>query len=83
MTLYHVADYLNCHYTTAHRLAQRGVLAVFRLGSDYRIRRADLEDWMAQQRAVSVEKAPLTDSEPKAAKPLAEQRVVRKPKSRR
>jgi excisionase family DNA binding protein len=74
MTLHQVADYLNCHYTTAYRLVRQSGLPTLRLGSDYRIRRADLEEWIAQQR-VLVEKTPLTDSEPQVAKPL--------PKSRR
>ncbi len=68
MTLRDVARYLSCHYTTVYRLVQRGGLPVFHLGSDYRIRRADLEEWIQQQSVVPGGKAALTDSEPKVAK---------------
>jgi excisionase family DNA binding protein len=51
MTMREVADYLHCHYSTLHRLVrQGGLFPVFRLGGDYRCRRADLEKWIAQQR---------------------------------
>ena len=44
-----------------YRLVLRGALPVFLLGSDYRIRRADLEEWIAQQSVVP-------GPEPKVAK---------------
>jgi excisionase family DNA binding protein len=47
MTLQGVARYLHCHYTTVKRLVHAGGLPVFRLGSDSRIMRADLEKWIA------------------------------------
>jgi excisionase family DNA binding protein len=49
MTLYGVADYLNCHYSTVHRLIRQGGLPVFRLGGDFRVWRTDLVEWIAQQ----------------------------------
>ena len=49
LTLRGVADYLNCHYTTVYRLVRQRGLPVFHVGSDYRVRRADLEKWIAQQ----------------------------------
>ena len=55
MTLYDVAGYLNCHYSTVYRLIQRGGFPVFRLGSDFRIRRRDLVKWIAQQQQVVAE----------------------------
>jgi excisionase family DNA binding protein len=49
MTLHDVANYLNCHYTTFWRIVQRGELPAFRLGGDFRVRRIDLEKWLADQ----------------------------------
>ena len=61
MTLRDVARYLNCHYSTAYRLLRLSGLPAFSLGSDYRIRRVDLEKWIAQQSVVP-------GPEPKVAK---------------
>src|SRR5271155_2127086 len=58
MTLHDVARYLNCHYTTVYRLIQRGGFPVFPLGSDFRVGRADLEEWIVQQHAVSETESP-------------------------
>jgi len=71
MTLRDVADYLNCHYMTIYRLIKSGALPAFRIGSDFRFRRADLKKWIAQQH-VGVE-----SGAPKAPT----QRVARKPRS--
>jgi excisionase family DNA binding protein len=43
MTLQDVADYLLCHYTTIYRMVRRGQLPAFRLGSDFRFRRSDVD----------------------------------------
>jgi len=58
MTLHQVADYLHCHYITAYRLIHRGELPAFRVGSDWRFRRIDLDKWIAQQHL------PMAPSEP-------------------
>jgi excisionase family DNA binding protein len=58
MTPNDVASYLNCHYVTVYRLIHRGGLPVFRLGSDFRIQRADLENWITQQHVVANAKKP-------------------------
>ena len=50
MTLREVADYLHCHFITVYRLIKTEGLRAFRLGSDWRFRRADLEMWIARQR---------------------------------
>jgi len=52
MTLHEVANYLNCHWFTVYRLVRRGALPAFRLGSNYRVRRTDLEKWIADRRVV-------------------------------
>jgi excisionase family DNA binding protein len=49
MTLKEAADYLKCHYTTVYRLVRQRGLPVFRLGSDFRVLRGDLDKWIAQR----------------------------------
>jgi len=49
MTLQDVADYLHCHYTTAYRMVCDGRLPGFQVSSLWRFRRADLQNWVAQQ----------------------------------
>ena len=58
MTVREVADYLNCHYSTIYRLLGNGAIPAFRLGADWRFRRADIEQWIKEQAVVS-------ESEPK------------------
>jgi len=69
-----VARYQNCHYVTVYRLIQRGGLPVFRLGSDFLIRRGDLEKWIAQQ-LVGAESGAPKGPEPKIAKTRPKARV--------
>jgi excisionase family DNA binding protein len=47
MTLHGVADYLNCYWGTVYKLIRRGEFPAFRVGSDYRFRRADIDEWIA------------------------------------
>ena len=42
MTLGEIADFLKVHRSTLYRLIKQRKLPVFRIGSDYRARRADL-----------------------------------------
>jgi excisionase family DNA binding protein len=49
MTLREAAEYLKCHQTTMYRLIKRGELPAFRVGADWHLRRADFEEWIAQQ----------------------------------
>jgi excisionase family DNA binding protein len=49
MTLHHIANYLKLHYMTVYRLIKTRSLTAFRLGGDFRVRRSDLEKWIAQQ----------------------------------
>jgi excisionase family DNA binding protein len=41
-----VAALLRCHPSTVYRMLRRRELRAFKLGSDWRFLRADLEDWM-------------------------------------
>src|SRR5277367_4284230 len=66
MTLYHVANYLKLHYMTVYRLIKTRSLPAFRLGSDFRVWRSDLEQWIAQQH-VPAGKAARTTSLPARA----------------
>jgi excisionase family DNA binding protein len=49
MTMRQAADYLHCDYNTVGKIVRRGDIPVFRVGSEYRIRREDLRKWIAQQ----------------------------------
>ncbi len=50
MTLREVADYLQCHYTTAYFLARRGDIPSFRLsrhGGGWRFLKSEIDKWIA------------------------------------
>jgi excisionase family DNA binding protein len=47
MNVGQVADYLDCHPATIRGLLRRRKIAALRLGSDWRLRRADIEIWIA------------------------------------
>jgi excisionase family DNA binding protein len=49
MTMGDVADYLQCHPSTVYRLLKGGEIPGFRLGSDWRFRRSELDKWIAQR----------------------------------
>ena len=49
MTIQEAAEYLNCHHVTVRRLLAQGELRAFRLGSSWRFRREDIDQWIAQQ----------------------------------
>jgi excisionase family DNA binding protein len=48
LTLQDVADYLHCHYTSAHRLARRGDIPSFRLGGSWRFLKSEVDEWIAK-----------------------------------
>jgi excisionase family DNA binding protein len=48
MTLRQVAQYLNCSYATAHKLAQRGEIPSFRLGGSWRFLKSEIDKWIAK-----------------------------------
>jgi len=58
MTIHHVADYLKLHYIMVYRLVKTRRLPAFRLGSDFRVRRSDLEKWIAERRVPARESKP-------------------------
>ena len=45
MTLQEVAAYLQCHPSTIYRLLKNGLIPAFKLGSDWRFNREELEAW--------------------------------------
>ena len=47
MTLRDVAEYLHCHYTTAHRLARLGSIPSFMLGGSWRFLKSEIDEWIA------------------------------------
>ena len=49
LTLDEVAAYLKAGKRTVYRLAQKGEIPAFKLGGTWRFRKADLEQWIAQQ----------------------------------
>jgi len=79
LTLHEVADYLHCHYTTVHRLIRKRGLPVFRLGSDFRVRRSDLENWIAQRHVRPEESTASKGPERKVANA---KKPARRPKGR-
>ena len=46
MTVKECADYLQVHPSTVYRLLKRGTIPAFRVGSDWRFRKADLDAWL-------------------------------------
>jgi excisionase family DNA binding protein len=51
-----VAQMLRCHPSTVYRMLRRRELKAFKLGSDWRFLRNDLEDWM--RHAAELQAAP-------------------------
>lgn len=49
MTVKEVAHYLKVHQSTVYRLLKQSALPAFRLGSDWRFRKVDLDEWLKQQ----------------------------------
>ena len=54
LTLEEVAAYLKAGKRTVYRLAQGGAIPAFKLGGNWRFRRAELDSWIAD----SIEKTP-------------------------
>ena len=49
LTLKEAARMLRIHFTTAYRLVKAGQLPAFRVGSDWRLSRQQLETWMKER----------------------------------
>jgi len=43
-----LARYLHCHPSTVYRLLKNKKIPAFRLGSDWRFRRAAIDEWIAR-----------------------------------
>ena len=50
LTTDEVAEYLRVDVVTIRRLVGRGELTAYRIGSEYRFTRSDLEDYLQRQR---------------------------------
>ena len=55
MTLPELAKYLKVSERTVYGYAQRGLLPGIKVGSAWRFRRADIEDWLEKQRKLTEE----------------------------
>jgi excisionase family DNA binding protein len=81
MTAQQAAELLHCHSTTVQRMVHAGKLPGFRIGIDFRFRRADLQEWIAQQHVELASSAP--GPEPKVAiKAPTRRKLARKPRSK-
>ena len=52
LTLKEVAEYLKLAEKTAYRLAAEGKLPGFKVGGSWRFKRADVEKWIEEKKAV-------------------------------
>lgn len=62
MSIKEVAEYLGVDYKTVYRLVRKGEIASTQIGRIYRIRRADVDAYLAQQRIGSPTPTPTTAS---------------------
>jgi excisionase family DNA binding protein len=81
MTLPQVAEYLHCYPSTLYRLLKRRQIPGFLLGGDWRFRRADVEEWIAQQSAIPESDA-ATAPELRIVRARVKGKPVRKPRSK-
>jgi excisionase family DNA binding protein len=51
MTANEVAEYLSVDRTRIYRLLKRKELPGFKVGTDFRLRRADIDEWILKKRA--------------------------------
>jgi excisionase family DNA binding protein len=56
MTLEEVATYLKVHSSTVYRLVKRKQLPAIRIGSKFRFRTADIDEWITKEEQAFVEK---------------------------
>jgi excisionase family DNA binding protein len=49
LTMKNLCDLLQIHQSTAYRLIKKGKIPSFRIGSDWRFRRDQIERWMAER----------------------------------
>jgi excisionase family DNA binding protein len=48
MTVASLAQYLRCHRSTIYRLLKNRQIPAFKIGSDWRFARADIDRWMRE-----------------------------------
>jgi excisionase family DNA binding protein len=53
LTLPEVAQLLKVAEKTVYSMAQKGLLSAFKVGGQWRFKRADLDQWMEDQKAAS------------------------------
>ena len=53
LTLPEVAQLLKVAEKTAYSMAQKGLLPAFKVGGQWRFKRADLDQWIEDQKAAS------------------------------
>ncbi|MGO9602130.1 MAG: helix-turn-helix domain-containing protein [Candidatus Binataceae bacterium] len=49
MTAKEVAEYLHVHLTTLYKLIRKDALPHFKIASEYRFNRQEIEKWMAER----------------------------------
>ena len=49
LTVKELATFLHCHPSTLYRLARRGQIPYFRLGSDFRFKRGAIDSWIEKR----------------------------------
>ena len=85
MTLQEVADYLHCHYETAHRLVRQGEIPSFRVGGGWRFLKSEVDEWITKggARRPSEEPAVKPRTKSRNQKPAAKKPAPRKGQSRK
>ena len=58
MTIDEVAEYLNLHPLTVRRLARDGEIPAFKIGRQWRVKRAILDRWLAEESTKNVALSP-------------------------
>jgi len=54
-TVKEVSDYLKVHQSTIYRLLKRGSIPGWKLGSDWRFNKNEIDRWIAEQTARATE----------------------------
>jgi excisionase family DNA binding protein len=49
MTIKEVAEYLHVHPTTLYKMIRLGEIPSFKIGSDHRFRRNEIEEWIIER----------------------------------
>jgi excisionase family DNA binding protein len=49
LTAKQVAEYLHIHPLTVHRFAREGVIPAFKIGTDWRFKKKNLDEWIKQR----------------------------------